>query len=224
MGDFFESVGDVFGSIWDAGSSAVGSVWSGISGLFGESDSGGTDFGVPEGIGDWGAWPDIPGFGGEGPDLYPQAGAGDVIWGSDSMNGNGGSMQTVGWPAAAAAGGIWLGSLLTRALGAGAAGAVYTAANGVRVRMSQLWPLVRKYGSQAVAGGLGISAGALGTLLAQPEAIHARGRKGRGRGISGRDVKTTRRTLKTIRKLYHMMPTRRVYGGGGGYRRSYRRR
>lgn len=218
MGDFFESVGDVFGSVWDAGSSALGSLWEGVSGIFGGGDSSGGDVGLPAGIGDFASWPDIPGFGGEGPDLYPQAGPSDAIWGSDSMS-NG--MTQVGWPAAAAAGGIWLGSLLTRALGGAAAGAVYTAANGVRVRMSQLWPLVRKYGSQAVAGGLGISLGALGTLLAQPEAMNARGRRGRGRGISNRDVKTTRRTLKTIRKLYHMMPTRRVYGGGGY--RPYRR-
>lgn len=219
MGDLFESVGDFFGSVWDAGTSAVGSVWEGVSGLFGGGDSGGEDVGISSGF----EWPsvDIPGFGGEGPDLFPQAGPEDVsVWGSDGMS-NGNGMTQVGWPAAAAAGGIWLGSLLTRALGRGAAGAVYTAANGVRVRMAQLWPLVRKYGSQSVAGGLGISLGALGTLLAQPEAIQGRKGRSRGRGISGRDVKTTRRTLKTIRKLYHMMPTRRVYGGGGY--RPYRR-
>jgi hypothetical protein len=137
--------------------------------------------------------------------------------------GGGGMVPTAGIGAMAAAGGVWLGSLLARSLGRGAAGAVFSAANGVRVRMSQLWPLVKRYGSEAVAAGLGISAGALGTLLATPEALHGRsGRRGRGKGISARDVKTTRRTLKTIRKLYHMMPTRRA--SSSGYRPYYRRR
>lgn len=135
------------------------------------------------------------------------------------MNGNG--MQQANWPAvgaAAAAGAVWLGSLLSR--GASAAGAIFRGANGVSVRMAQLWPYVKKYGPFAVATGLGISAQQLATLLENaPRSGGGRGR--RGRGISARDVKTTRRTLKTIRKLYHMMPTRRVSGGGGGY---YRRR
>jgi len=91
------------------------------------------------------------------------------------------------------------------------------------VRMAQLWPLVRRYGPEAVAAGLGISAGALGTLLSPPEAIHGRGgRRGRGRGISARDVKTTRRTLKAIKKLYFMMPTRRA--SSAPHRHYYRRR
>lgn len=149
------------------------------------------------------------------------------------MNGDdyGGQMvQTSGaLGPALAAGGIWLGSLLARAMGGAARGAVFTAANGVRVKMAQLWPLVRRYGAEAVAGGLGIGVGALGTLLSRPEAIHGRGgRRGRGRGVTARDVKTTRRTLKTITKLYRMMPTRPSSGGrsygGGGYRKRYYRR
>lgn len=133
-------------------------------------------------------------------------------------------MQPVALGGAVAAGGMWLGSLLARGFGGAARGAIFTAANGVRVRMGQLWPLVRRYGAETVAGGLGIGLGALGTLLATPEALSGRGgRRGRGKGISARDVKTTRRTLKTIRKLYHMMPTRRASSSGRYYYRRGRR-
>jgi hypothetical protein len=132
------------------------------------------------------------------------------------VNGNGGMMQAA-WPAAVAGAAVSLGALLARA--GGAASAIFRGANGVTVRMAQLWPLVRKYGPVAVYTGLGISAAQLATLLEQaPKSGGGRGR-GRGRGISSRDVKTTRRTLKTIRKLYHMMPTRRAATPYRSYRR-----
>lgn len=141
---------------------------------------------------------------------------------SNGFGGGGGMVQTGGMGAAVAAGGMWLGSVLARRFGGSAANAVFTAANGVRVRMAQLWPLVRRYGPQTVAAGLGVGAAELATLLAAPEAISGRsGRRGRGRGISARDVKTTRRTLKTIKKLYGMMPTRPSSSRGSG--RYYRR-
>lgn len=127
-------------------------------------------------------------------------------------------MQQVGWPAAAGAAVVTLGAWLSR--GANVAGAIFRGTNGVTVKMGQLWPYVRKYGPMAVATGLGISAGQLANLLEQ--APRSGGRIGRrGRGISSRDVKTTRRTLKTIKKLYAMMPTRRP--SYSSYR-SYRRR
>lgn len=129
--------------------------------------------------------------------------------------GNGGGMIQTGLPLAAA--GIWLGSLLARSFGRGAASAIFTAANGVRVRINQLWPLVRQYGPTAVSGALGIGVGSLGALLAQAP---TGGTKRRRRGISARDVTTTRRTLKTIRRFYGMMPTRRP--SSGGYRHSHR--
>jgi len=125
-------------------------------------------------------------------------------------------------PVAAGLGGMAmsLGSLLARA--GGAAGAIFRGANGVTVRMSQLWPYVRKYGPVAVYTGLGISAAQLATLLEQ--APKGGGGRGRGRGISARDVKTTRRTLKSIKKLYHMMPTRPSSGGGRYYYHRHRGR
>lgn len=147
--------------------------------------------------------------------FFPQTFGGTTM---DEDQGGGGMVQTGG---PLAAGAIWLGSYLARAIGR--SGAVFQAANGIRVRLTQLWPLVRKYGPGAVAGGLGISIGSLGTLLMQaPTSGHRR----RSRGISARDVKTTRRTLRSIKKLYRMMPTRPSSGrgyGGGGYRPRRRR-
>jgi len=116
---------------------------------------------------------------------------------------------------AVAAGGLWLGTYLARSLGRGAAGAIYTAANGLRVRIAQLWPLVRKYGAQNVAGALGITVGALGTMLLEPGA-QAGTRRKRRRGISARDVTTTRRTIRQLRSLTRMAG---IKTGGGGYRR-----
>jgi hypothetical protein len=113
-------------------------------------------------------------------------------------------------------GGIWLGSYLARAFGRGAAGAIYTAANGIRVRISQLWPLVRRYGAQNVAGALGIGVGALGALLLEPGAQHGRSGRRRRRGISATDVRTTRRTIRQLKSLTRMAGIR---SGGGGYRR-----
>jgi len=93
------------------------------------------------------------------------------------VNGNG--MQQVGWPAAVAAGAVSLGAWLAR--GASTAGAIFRGANGVTVKMGQLWPYVKKYGPMAVATGLGISAAQLATLLEQAPRS---GGGGRGRGWS----------------------------------------
>lgn len=142
----------------------------------------------------------------------------------DPVNGDvdfgGGGMVPTAVGGALAAGGLWLGTLLARTFGRSAASAVFTAANGVRVRINQLWPLVRRYGAQNVAGALGITVGALGTLLLQPGAQRGGSRR-RAKGISARDVKTTRRTIGTLKKLVRMSGIR--MGGGGGYRRSYYR-
>jgi hypothetical protein len=122
------------------------------------------------------------------------------------------TMGSVG--GAIAAGGVWLGTFLARSLGRGAASAVFTAANGIRVRLSQLWPLIRRYGAQNVAGALGITVGALGTLAMQAP---RGGVRKRARGISARDVKTTRRTIRTLKKLVRMSGIRMGGGGGRGY-------
>lgn len=221
IGDFFGGIGASVSNVFDDVGTFAGDVWSEVSGIFGDADPGSTFEGV--------SWPEVaaPLVAGLFDD-EPQAGPADVVMGDDGMNGDNGygMVRTGGLGGAVVAGGIWLGSYLARSLGRGAAGVVFTAANGVRVKMGQLWPLVRRYGPEAVAGGLGIGAGALGTLLATPEAISGRGgrRGGRGRGISARDVKTTRRTLKSIKKLYNMMPTRPTRSWSGGSGRYYRKR
>lgn len=223
MGDFFGWLGETASDVWGGISSTATGLWDDISGIFGTGDADVFSEQIPSfDLGGTGFDP-----GGIIEEFIPQAGPADTVLDSGGPM-NGGGMQPVVWPSMAAAGGaavaaaVSLGSLLAR--GASAAGAIFRGANGVTVRMAQLWPFVKKYGPFAVATGLGISAQQLATLLEQaPRSGGGRGR--RGRGISARDVKTTRRTLKTIRKLYHMMPTRRAtYGGGGGYyRRRYRR-
>lgn len=115
---------------------------------------------------------------------------------------------------AMAAGGIWLGTYLARAFGRGAASAVFTAANGIRVRINQLWPLVRQYGPQAVAGALGITIGGLSTLLAQAPTTGPRKRR---RGISARDIRTTKRTIKQIRRISRLAGIRGRSAARGYY-------
>lgn len=213
MWDWLSSAWGGVSDFFSEGSSLVDE--GGDAGMFGDIDiSGGIEIGQQV-FGALGG--DAPSSGGPS---ASGAGSRVITYGGDRME-EPTEVLAGGMGGALAGGAIWLGSALARAFGSGAASMIYRGANGVVVRMAQLWPLVRKYGPQTVASGLGITAGALGVLLSRPEAIHGRGRKGRGRGISARDVKTTRRTLKSIRKLYHMMPTRRVtsYGGGGYSRR-----
>ena len=69
--------------------------------------------------------------------------------------------------------------------------------NGVKGSMAMLWPYVRKYGPIAVATALGITVEALGSLL-----MHApMHRKHRRRGISARDVRTTRRVVGFVNRI-----------------------
>lgn len=86
------------------------------------------------------------------------------------------------------------------------------AINGVKGKLSDLWPAVRQYGPQAVATALGIGAAELGQMLmASPQG----GRKKRARGISAGDVRRTRRVMGTMRRMNRQLGM----GGGGGYRR-----
>lgn len=192
---------------------------------WGESDVdfGGGEFTLPDDVGF------DPGGEFGTPDVYPLPDysggsllrtAARLITDSGDVVGSGGTMRTgvVGAVTGGlVSGGIWLGSYLAKALGRSAGGAIYTAANGIRVRIAQLWPLVRKYGAENVAGALGIGVGALGTLLMQPGARTGVRRK--RRGISARDVRTTRRTIHQLRSLTRMAG---IKCGGGGYRRPRR--
>lgn len=120
-----------------------------------------------------------------------------------------GSMPAIG--GAIVAGAMTLGARLAGMFGRGAGKAVI---NGVQFSMTRLWPYIRKYGPGAVAGALGISIAQLGALaLAAPQ--H---QKHRRRGISARDISTSRRVIKFNRRLSRQLGT-----GGGGGRRSYYR-
>lgn len=184
-------------AFWDdLGSGWGDNIPDDTGGDFGGFDPGG-DFGLPS---DQTQLPQLPDFGGGGT-LQRVArlinDSGDVVGGTTRTG------ITSAVTGGLVSGGIWLGSYLAKALGRTAGGAIYTAANGIRVRIAQLWPLVRKYGAENVAGALGIGIGALGTLLMQPGA-RAGTRRGRRRGISARDVKTTRRTIGQLRSLSRM--------------------
>lgn len=149
-----------------------------------------------------------------------------AVFNQGGGNGSGGMVRTMGAaPAigsAMAAGGIWLGSLLARSIGRTAAAAVFTAANGVRVRLGQLMPLIRKYGPQTVASALGIGVGSLGALVMQGGTERPKRRR---KGISYADLARSRRTIRTIKRFSGMLGLNRGRGRARSYapRRRYAR-
>lgn len=99
-------------------------------------------------------------------------------------------------------------ALLTRAgvgaarVGASAAGKIVM--NGVTMSVRSLWPAIRKYGPQAVAAALGVSVATLMEMaMAADPSMGARRR--RGRGISARDVRTTRRVVNFVTRISHQI-------------------
>lgn len=163
--------------------------------------------GSDAGVWDWGqggAWPEIgnaeTGFGDWARIGQQVAGA---IY-SDTPGG--GSMpvpipgvQTAGLPAMGAIGGAVMGAGRTLAsLFSRMASSATFNINGVRGTMPQLWRYTRKYGPAAVAQALGITVGALGAmLLSAPDA----GRTRRRRGISARDIRTTKRVVGFVSRM-----------------------
>ena len=133
--------------------------------------------------------------------MYPVA--------DDNASAGAGSLPRI---AAAAGATIW--GVLRR--GAGGILGWITSPSGVRFRMSDLWPAVRKYGPGAVATALGFTAAELANLLMQAPTT---GRKRRGRGITAANIRTTRRTIKTLRGLSRLAGIRQ-----GGYRPRYQHR
>lgn len=190
----------------------LSSGWETVTGWFGGSagepdftgmetggfDPGGFDM-TGGGVAGGTAWPEVggeiwerlpglveAGVGNGGGDIIPAMGtlprAGQAIIGGATMAGS-------------AVGGLTLASVL----GAGRAAATFTI-NGIRGTMPQLWKYTRKYGAPAVANALGITVGALGAmLLSAPDA----GRRRRRRGISARDIRTTKRVVGFVSKMAH---------------------
>lgn len=99
-------------------------------------------------------------------------------------------------------------ALLTRAGIGAAAGAARVggtiAMNGVRMSVKALWPAIRKYGPQAVAAALGVSVASLMEMAFAADPSMGAGRR-RRRGISARDVKTTRRVVNFVTRISHQI-------------------
>lgn len=85
--------------------------------------------------------------------------------------------------------------------GAGARAIARFNLNGITGTVPQLWKYVRLYGPGAVATALGISVGTLGTmLLSNPER-----KRHRRRGISSRDIRTTKRVVNFVSRMAHQI-------------------
>lgn len=191
---------------------------------FGFIDEFGGDATVESGDWDWGNLDSE--FGGDGGYNFGMAalgGAGSLIRsiGGGSVGGGAtGAAVGGGMAAAAGAGLVSLGSKLAGMFGRISGSFVI---NGVKGSMSALWPAVRKYGPAAVATALGISAAALADLL-----MHApTSKKRRARGISARDLRTSRRTIRTVKRFSSMLGLGRrgrghYHRGGGQAARYYR--
>ena len=148
------------------------------------------------------------GYGGEPMGGFPTPnGDGYPVWGG----GNGAMIPVMGTirgllgesaPAAVVRGGT-AGALVggARTLASLFAGAGRSAAfliNGVRGTLPQLWKYTRRHGAAVVANALGITVGALGAmLLSAPDA----GRTRRRRGISSRDISTTKRVVRFTNQM-----------------------
>lgn len=142
-------------------------------------------------------------YGGQLPSIFT-GGAGGSVTPTGAMGG------------AALAGAGAIGRSLWSVLRAGGARfSTFISATGVRARLSDLWPAVRKYGPQAVATALGIGLAELGTLLTQAPTAP---RRRRGRGISAADIRRAKRVIRFNKRLSRELGTNR------GYRRSYRPR
>jgi len=83
---------------------------------------------------------------------------------------------------------------------------------GVKASLKSLWPAVRKYGPGAVAAALGVSAQVLAQMLMDAP----RGGARRRRGISARDIRTTKRVVGFTKRLAHDVGIR-TGGRGRGY-------
>lgn len=69
---------------------------------------------------------------------------------------------------------------------------------GRAIAVNKLWPVVKRYGPEFVAAGIGVSLAQLAqVMMSSPE------RRRRRRGISSRDVRTTKRVVRFVRSLSH---------------------
>ena len=104
-----------------------------------------------------------------------------------------------------------------RGLVTSGAGALLGVMRGQKLfRNAQVMQLAKQVGIDAAAVALGVTAVDVAQMIAAH--VQRRGRRHRTRGISGRDIKCTRRTMRkfhSLAKLFHTSSTRRSVGQRG---------
>lgn len=214
-------------TMWESVSNWFGNALGSVGDLFSaELPDAGVDLGDLASVGSTEVWPEL-GMGDAGFDLGDLSGLPDIGGVSDVITGDwtrlgglvgdvlsdtpgGGNIvprpgvsQTMGAlpliGRGAAMAGTALGAMTLAGIFGAARGGASFVINGIKGTMPQLWKYTRKYGPAAVAQALGISVGALGTMLLQnPE--RARHRR---RGISSRDIRTTKRVVGFVNRMAH---------------------
>jgi hypothetical protein len=84
----------------------------------------------------------------------------------------------------------------------GGAGAMVAAGTGARIAMRKVWAMTKQLGPELVAGALGYTASDLVSALISSGVMT---RKRRARGISGRDIRTTKRVCRFAASLNHTL-------------------
>ena len=135
-----------------------------------------------------------------------------------SMPGSGGMVQTAGTlralpPIMGAMRGWLVGA---RGIVTSATGALLGVMRGQKLfRNAQVLQLAKQVGIDAAAVALGVTAVDIAQMIAAH--VQRRGRRHRTRGISGRDIKCTRRTMRkfhSLSRLFHTTSTARRRTGG----------
>lgn len=124
-----------------------------------------------------------------------------------AMPGSGGMMQTAGVipPAmrALSAAGRYL--ISARGIASTLTGRIIGVFKGSRLfRVRQVADLAKRVGIDAAAAALGVTAVEVAQMIAA-HLTQSAGKRSRGRGISARDVRTTRRTITKIRSIEHSL-------------------
>lgn len=149
-------------------------------------------------------------------------------WGGDDFGDGGGGMLPVQFGGLGGIAGR-AGSLLSRGAASGGmalarrGGSIITAA-GRKLSTTKAWAIAKRYGPDVAASAVGMG---LADFLAVMMDSGAMTRRARRRGISSRDIRTTRRVVNFVNRLTHTLGcvssprrhfARRTAGGGRGAR------
>lgn len=217
---FWDDVTEVFDDVWDAGSEYLTGQEDPLSEVFTETWSGdlgglvNTVSGFLDGGDDGGGGGVVrpvstgsPSTGGGGRFMDQQIRGGP---GYINVGGGGVVSRTAVAPiisAGVANAGRWAGRIMRW----GGARAILSG-NGLRMTAKEAWQMVNKFGPQVVAGALGWTVPALLAVLFDSGVNKRRRRR---RGVSARDIRTTKRVIRFANRL-----TSELAGVRGGYRRS----